>query len=104
MRILLNLGRVIATQRIDKAGDNDYDFCMWIAKCRNRFIKCDWGDVDDEVRTTNEKLISGKKTDGRLMARYNNPKGDIYIITTRDPDFDENRTIIKFVDEEDNRQ
>ena len=84
-RVFINLGEIENTRKIDELMDNSLVFCNWIRNCLERYSKCDWGDIEEEYKVLNDKIVLRKGAeDGRLLARYNHPDGDIYIMTERD--------------------
>ncbi len=73
-------------------------FARFIQKSLNRHVECDWGDVDDEDKQTNDQAL---KQGTRLLSAYNDdrfPKNGIatiWIIT----EADRSATTILFPDE-----
>lgn len=80
-----DIGQLVATRDVVDKTEEDPQYHEWIQACLQRYFRCDWGDLCEEDKTMNDESISGEGEEaGRVLARYNNPKGDIYIITEWD--------------------
>lgn len=59
----------------------------------DKYRQGDWGDICHEDMRMNDHAV--KNGDDRIVARYNNSHGDIYVIT----EYDRSVTTILFIDE-----
>lgn len=84
---IFNTGQIVATRGVYDFSCENQEFAEFIQKSLNRHIKCDWGDVDDEDKQTNNQAL---KHGTRLLSVYNDkrfPKNGvatIWIITEAD--------------------
>jgi len=82
-----NTGQMVATRGVYDLASQNPDFAQFVQKSLNRHVKCDWGDVDDEDKQTNDQAL---KQGTRLLSAYNDdrfPKhgvATIWIITEAD--------------------
>lgn len=88
----MKLGRVVQTSRIADACYLNFDFQLEIATCFQRYIKDDWGEMDEEDKAAND---FAKDHEERVLAAYQTSKGRIYIITEWNREY----TTILFCDE-----
>lgn len=88
------LGQIVMTRGIfDEVGNNP-DFAIFVLDCLEKYEWFqDWGDLCEEDKEANNLAI--KTGDDRILARYNNEYGDIYIIT----EWDQSVTTILFCNE-----
>jgi len=95
---VFNTGQIVATRGVYDLAVENSDFARFIQDSLNRHVKCDWGDVDDEDKETNNQAL---KQGTRLLSAYNDdrfPKSGvatIWIIT----EADRSATTILFPDE-----
>jgi hypothetical protein len=95
---IFNTGQIVATRGVYDFSCENLEFAEFIRKSLNRHIKCDWGDVEDEDKKTNDQAL---KEGTRLLSAYNDdrfPKNGIatiWIIT----EADRSVTTILFPDE-----
>jgi hypothetical protein len=95
---VFHTGQMVATREVYDLACQNPDFAQFIQKSLNRHVKCDWGDVDDEDKQTNDQAL---KQGTRLLSAYNDdrfPKNGvatIWIIT----EADRSATTILFPDE-----
>ena len=77
------LGQVVCTRGIADRTCEDEDFDIFISNCLRRHVSCDWGDMDDEDKRTNDEAV---RIGERVFAAYIYPetKEKIWIITERD--------------------
>ena len=90
------LGQLVATRRIYNATRSDPDFARFVNDSLRRYLACDWGDLFDEDKATNDESVA--QGDGRIMGAYVSPDqkyGKIWIIT----EWDRSCTTILFPDE-----
>lgn len=67
----LNLGRIIATQRVWDLIEADEIFKLFVSLCFTRFMMHDWGDLCDEDWAINDRFA--RKKGGRILASYDFP-------------------------------
>jgi hypothetical protein len=95
---VFHTGQMVATREVYDLARQNPDFAQFIQKSLNRHVECDWGDVDDEDKQTNDQAL---KQGTRLLSAYNDdrfPKhgvATIWIIT----EADRSATTILFPDE-----
>ena len=87
------LGETVMTCGINEAMKNDENFEAEIIKAFDRYINCDWGDLGESDKKTNDEAI--KNNDDRILAKYKTSEGNIYIIT----EWDRSYTTIMFCNE-----
>lgn len=78
------LGQVVATKGMSERMEKDIKFNAFIGKSFQRYMKFDWGDMEDEDKELNNKAVeSGEE---RILAVYIYPdtKEEVYIITEWD--------------------
>jgi len=81
----LELGRTVMTQGVASAIAGSSAFEAHVSRSMGRYLSQDWGDIDKETGTMNEKAL-GKKPD-RVLAVYKmegHPEWKIWIITECD--------------------
>lgn len=82
------IGRLVASrgimEQIESEALSDNDFRTFINKSFERYIKCDWGDLDEEDKALNDNAV--ERGDLRILAAYIRPetKEKIWIITEAD--------------------
>ena len=85
-------GMVVMTKGISDAMEGNFKFFNEVMIAFNRYVDCDWGDLCDEDKATNEDAL---KNGYRLFAKYKTSEGPIWIIT----EWDRSMTTILFPDE-----
>ena len=75
-------GQVVITRGINAEITRSIEFSQFILDSIAKYRNCDWGDICQEDKKMNDNAV--KNDDDRIVARYNNPHGDIYIITEWD--------------------
>lgn len=89
----MKLGQMVMTRGIAAAMNESDDFAIFISKSLTRYVQQDWGDLCAEDKQMNDSAI--KNLDDRVLAKYNHPDGNIYIIT----EWDGSATTVLFCDE-----
>lgn len=87
------IGQVVITRGISNYVVEDFKFYEFILESLRRYLAHDWGDLPNEDKRMNDSAV--KNNDDRIVARYNNEQGDIYIIT----EWDRSYTTILFTNE-----
>jgi len=65
--------------------ERDRAYLKFIGDSLKRYVSGDWGDMDEDNKEYNDKIITGLYGKDQIMARYNYPGGgDIDIITFED--------------------
>ncbi len=83
-KLFTDWGQTVATRGVADQIAEDPEYDKWVRDCLfNRYRVCDWGDLGAEDKGLNEESLTSDPPE-RILARYNNPKGDIWIITERD--------------------
>lgn len=85
--------RYVTTAGVHYTMGENANFVLFIYECLDRYNMRDWGDLPEEDKKLNDLAV--KRGDERIVARYNNPHGDIYIIT----EWDRSVTTILFTHE-----
>lgn len=93
------LGQLVATAGVANAMDSCVEFRRFVNRCLERYIQCDWGDLEEPDKEMNEESLVDE---GRLLAAYGMPADipidytdKIWIIT----EWDRSATTILFPDE-----
>lgn len=82
------------TKGIGEKMHESADFARFVVDSfYDKYRQGDWGDLCWEDKKMNDSAV--KNDDDRIVARYNNPHGDIYVIT----EWDRSVTTILFTDE-----
>lgn len=89
----MELGQVVMTRGIAAAVAENEDFSIFVTSCMFKYCHQDWGNLCDEDKRMNASAV--KNGDDRIVARYDNKYGDIYIIT----EWDRSVTTILFTHE-----
>lgn len=89
----MELGQIVATKGIMGKIKQSEDFAKFVVGSMIRYKACDWGDLCKEDKAMNDSAV--KNNDDRIVARYNNDEGNIYIIT----EWDRSATTILFIHE-----
>jgi len=95
---IFSTGQIVASRGVYDLACQNPDFAQFIQKSLNRYVKSDWGDVDDEDKQTNACAL---KQGTRLLSAYNDDRfpqhgvATIWIIT----EADRSATTILFPDE-----
>lgn len=87
------IGQVVITRGVNTTISDSIEFSQFILDSIFRYRNCDWGDLCHEDKKMNNSAV--KNGDDRIVARYNNECGDIYIIT----EYDRSVTTILFTHE-----
>lgn len=87
------LGQLVATRGINARLLEDSSFSKFLWDSFAKYKHCNWGDICDEDKKMNDRAV--KNNDDRIVARYNSPHGDVYMIT----EYDRSVTTVLFVDE-----
>ena len=87
------MGQIYVTRGIGMLIGESDEFRRFISDSFTRYANRDWGDLCDEDKEINDRAV--QYGDGRIVARYNNALGDIYIIT----EWDRSLTTILLTDE-----
>lgn len=76
-------GRLMMTKAISDRVNQDDGFRAFIVQCFDRYLHCDWGNLEKSDRIMNDKALIRK---GRLLASYKYPETEeiIWIITEAD--------------------
>lgn len=91
--IKMELGQTVMTRGVGNAVVDNFMFYQFVFGSLERYKNHDWGDLPREDKRMNDLAI--KTNNDRIVARYNNDEGDIYIIT----EWDRSYTTILFVNE-----
>lgn len=88
------LGDLVATASIDERMKKDPGFLGFVQNALCRYIKCDWGDLDEEDKKRNDEAV---RTGDMILAAYIYPetKEKIWIIT----EWDRSATTILYPEE-----
>lgn len=76
---MFKMGRLVATP--GAIAFCDANSINMIALVR-RHLNCDWGDLDDEDKATNDEAV--RTESGRILSMYQFPQGKVWIITEAD--------------------
>lgn len=87
------LGQIVTTKGIQALAHENVKFREFCAFSLCRYTCEDWGDTCASDWKMNDEAL--KKGDERIVAKYNNEIGDIFIIT----EWDRSVTTILFCDE-----
>ena len=90
------LGQLVATAGVAEAMRENPDFDAFVQASLQRYLECDWGDLDDFDKAQNDSAVANG--DDRILAAYKKPDGKawkIWIIT----EWDRSYTTILFPDE-----
>jgi hypothetical protein len=85
-------GTVVMTRGVSDTMEKSFEFFNEVTIAFNRYANCDWGDLCEEDKQSNEYAL---KNDLRLLGKYSTSEGPIYIIT----EWDRSVTTILFPDE-----
>ena len=88
-----SFGQVIITRGVNAEITRSIEFSQFILESIATYRNCIWGDIPQEDKNMTDSAV--KNNDDRIVARYNNPNGDIYIIT----EWDRSVTTILFTHE-----
>lgn len=77
-----SFGQVVMTRGVNAQITRSIEFSKFILESIARYRNCDWGDLCEEDKKMNDQAV--KNGDDRILARYNNEEGDVYIITEWD--------------------
>lgn len=75
-------GQVVITKGVNAEIAKSIEFSQFILESIAKYRNCNWGELGHEDKKMNDNAV--KNNDDRILARYNNPSGDIYIITEWD--------------------
>lgn len=87
------IGQVVITRGVNDKIAESIEFSQFILDSIAKYRNCIWGDLPNEDKRMNDLAI--KNNNDRIVARYNNEFGDIYIIT----EWDRSYTTILFINE-----
>lgn len=90
------LGSLVATRGVADLMGSSPDFEKFVWTCYERYMKCDWGDLDREDAKQNDAAV--KSGEDRILAAYvhpSHPDWKIWIIT----EWDRSATTILFPSE-----
>lgn len=76
-------GKILMTSGVNERSTNDENFVMFVNDSIKRHLNCDWGDMDQEDKESND-LGLNKECPDRLFSSYifnNNEHDKIWIIT-----------------------
>ena len=79
------LGQLVSTRGVADLMNGSMDFSSFVWECYNRYIRCDWGDLDKEDAKQNYEAV--KSGEDRILAAYihpEHPDWKIWIITEWD--------------------
>jgi hypothetical protein len=75
--LITSQGRVNYSIGVNSIAEQDGEYRAWLTTCIRRFNKRDWGDTDQEGVA---RILHDLEYNNDIKARYNNPRGDVYII------------------------
>lgn len=87
------VGQIYVTNGVGVQIAESENYRRFIMDSFMRYMSRDWGNLCDEDKELNDNAV--EYGDGRIVARYNNALGDIYIIT----EWDRSVTTILLIDE-----
>lgn len=87
------LGQVVTTRGVYDLMAKNPSFQNFVNKSLARHIGCDWGDLDEEDKHSND--LSVKNGDDMILSKYTLDNTSIYIIT----EWDRSATTILFPSE-----
>ena len=94
MKIAFELGTIVCTRGVNDATCENKEFAKFVQKSLTRHILCDWGDMCDEDKESNNSAVANG--DDRIFSAYNYKNGvKIWIIT----EWDRSVTTILFPEE-----
>ena len=76
------IGQVVISRGVNDKISKSIVFSEFILLSIAKYRNCDWGNLGKEDWKMNDEAV--KNGDDRILARYNNEEGDIYIITEWD--------------------
>lgn len=77
------IGQPGMTRGLAAAIQEDNELSKEIHLAWQRYLQCDWGELDQEDQEANNNAVKDPESD-RILARYPTKQGDIYIITEHD--------------------
>ena len=78
--------RTVWTRGINDAVADDRRMAKAVLSALGRFNRHDWGKLCDEDKALNDADLRAR--DGRVLAKYPSPQGDMYVIRDFYPDYD----------------
>lgn len=76
------LGEIVTTSGVVDKMVQDRAFGDFVSKSFNRYVKCDWGELDELDSKSNTEALNKQE---RIFGAYTNDKGEkIWIITEWD--------------------
>ena len=88
------LGQIVCTMGVSQAMEDNLKFVKFIQKSLARHINCDWGDMCEEDKESNNSAVANG--DDRIFSAYNYKNGvKVWIIT----EWDRSVTTILFPEE-----
>lgn len=79
------LGRLVSTRGVADLMESRSDFKRFVWACYERYLRCDWGDLDPEDAKQNDEAVNSGED--RILAAYlhsSHPEWRIWIITEWD--------------------
>ena len=94
METAFELGTIVCTMGVNDAICENKEFADFVQKSLTRHILCDWGDMCDEDKESNNSAVANG--DDRIFSAYNYKNGvKVWIIT----EWDRSVTTILFPEE-----
>lgn len=87
-----NTGSVYMTDGIHNAIKEDKSYVNELVDCFEKYLICDWGDLEDDDKTANDDALLNNE---RILGAYKTSKGKIYFIT----EWDRSCTTLLFANE-----
>lgn len=65
------LGKLVSTRSVVTLLEGSPDFKSFVLACYERYIQCDWGDIDPEDAKQNDDAVTSGRD--RILAAYRHP-------------------------------
>lgn len=90
-----DIGKVVMTRGVSDKMADDTGFAQFVSKSLNRYLDCDWGEMDAEDKKMNDSAVVNN--DDRIFASYKDQENGwtVWFIT----EWDRSATTILFPDE-----
>ena len=88
------IGQPTITSHLNEVMELNSDFEQEVYRAFNRYVNCDWGDLEAEDKALNDSAVQEPGSD-RILAAYKLSKGKIYIIT----EWDRSYTTLMFAED-----
>ena len=88
------IGQPTITSHLHEVMQLNPVFELEVYQAFNKYVNCEWGDLDPEDKELNDNAVQEPGSD-RILAAYKLSKGKIYIIT----EWDRSYTTLMFADE-----